>query len=699
MPTVRRASVCPHDCPSVCALDVEVIDGVRIGRVHGADHPYTAGVVCAKVARYAERIHNPNRLTEPLRRVGPKGSGQFAPISWDEAFDRTAEAFLEAERRHGPESVWPHYYAGTMGLVMRDGIERLTHAKRYSRFYGDICVSIAWPGFIAGTGKMRGVNADEIEKADCVVIWGTNAVATQVNLMTHATRARKQRGAKIVAIDIYETETMRQADMALRVRPGSDGALACAVMHVAFRDGFADRDYMAKYTDAPAALEAHLAGRDPHWAAAITGLTVAEIEAFAALVGRTKRTFFRLGYGFSRQRNGAANMHAALCIPAVTGAWAHEGGGALHGSSAIYKLDKTLIEGLDVRDESVRRLTQTQVGAILTNEPAALKGGGPVKAMLIQNTNPMVVAPDQEKVRRGFAREDLFTVVHEQFLTDTARMADIVLPATMFMEHDDLYTASAHQYLQFAAKLVEPPAGCRSNHQVISELARRVGAEHRGFSMSPREIIDETLRVSGRGTLADLEAGRWLDCRPNFREAHYLDGFGHADGKFHFSADWPATPYSHNGLAGPWRDMPTLPDHWPINEASDAAHPFKLTTSPARNFLNSSFNGTASSRVREGRPTALVHPSDAAKLGVGDGDVLQLGNGRGWVRLHAKLTERVRPGVIVSEGLWENRDFLDGRGINTLTSDESVAPFGGAAFHDIRVWAKAEAWGMAEAAE
>jgi len=336
MPTVRRASVCPHDCPSVCALDVEVIDGVRIGRVHGADHPYTAGVVCAKVARYAERIHNPNRLTEPLRRVGPKGSGQFAPISWDEAFDRTAEAFLEAERRHGPESVWPHYYAGTMGLVMRDGIERLTHAKRYSRFYGDICVSIAWPGFIAGTGKMRGVNADEIEKADCVVIWGTNAVATQVNLMTHATRARKQRGAKIVAIDIYETETMRQADMALRVRPGSDGALACAVMHVAFRDGFADRDYMAKYTDAPAALEAHLAGRDPHWAAAITGLTVAEIEAFAALVGRTKRTFFRLGYGFSRQRNGAANMHAALCIPAVTGAWAHEGGGALHGSSAIY---------------------------------------------------------------------------------------------------------------------------------------------------------------------------------------------------------------------------------------------------------------------------------------------------------------------------------------------------------------------------
>ncbi len=700
MPTVRRPSVCPHDCPSVCALDVEVIDGTRIGRVHGAaDHPYTAGVVCAKVARYAERIHSPNRLTQPLRRTGPKGSGQFAPVSWDEAMDRTAEAFLKAEREHGADSVWPFFYAGTMGLVMRDGLERLTHAKRYSRYFGDICIGISWPGYIAGTGKMRGVNADEIEKADCIVIWGTNAVATQVNLMTHVTRARKQRGAKIVVIDIYDTETMRQADMALRLRPGTDGALACAVMHVLFRDGLADRDYMNKYTDAPAALEAHVASRDPAWAAAATGLRVEEIEAFAALVGRNKRTFFRLGYGFSRQRNGAANMHAALCIPAVTGAWAHEGGGALHASSAIYKLDKTLIEGLDVKDDGIRRLHQSRVGAVLTHDRDALAGGGPVRAMLVQNTNPMVVAPDQDKVRRGFAREDLFTVVHEQFLTDTARMADIVLPATMFMEHDDLYTASAHQYLQFAPKLIEPPPGCRSNHDVVCELAKRLGAEHRGFTMSPREIIDETLRVSGRGTLMELEAGRWLDCRPGFREAHYLDGFGHVDGKFHFRADWANTPYANNGLKGDWARMPSLPDHWPVNETSDATFPFKLATSPARNFLNSSFNGTKSSRAREARPTALLHPDDAARLEVADGDVVRLGNGRGSVRLHVRLSEAVSPGVIVSEGLWENRDFLDGRGINTLTSDESVAPFGGAAFHDIRVWAKAEAAVIAEAAE
>ena len=696
---VRKPSVCPHDCPSVCALDVEVIGGSRIGRVHGSpDQYYTAGVVCAKVARYAERIHHAERLTQPLMRTGPKGSGQFAPISWDEALQRVADAFLKAEREFGAESVWPYYYAGTMGLVMRDGLDRLTHAKRYSRYYGTICTGIAWPGYIAGTGRMSGISPREMEKSDVVFIWGTNAVATQVNLMTHATRARKVNGAKIIAIDIYPTDTTKQADLALIVRPGTDGALACAVMHVCFRDGYADREYMARYTDAPDALERHLKSRTPEWAADITGLSIAEIEQFAALVGRHKRTFFRLGYGFSRQRNGAANMHAASCIPAVTGAWAHEGGGALHSSSAVFKLDKTLIQGLDAQDKNVRRLDQSRLGSILTGDAEALKGGPPVKAMIIQNTNPMVVAPNQEKVRRGFLREDLFVAVHEQFMTDTARHADIVLPATMFLEHDDLYTASAHQNLQFAPKAIEPPPGCRSNHEVISALAGLVGAEHRGFRMSPREIIDETLRVSGRGALAELEAKRWIDCQPAFEKAHFLDGFGHKDGKFHFAADWPNVPCDNEGLVGRWREAPSLPDHWAVNEAANAAHPFKLATSPARSFLNSSFNQTPTSRSRERRPFALMNPEDAAELGVADGEIVTLGNHRGELRLHVKFNPSGARGLIISEGLWDNRDFLDGKGINTLTGDDSVAPFGGAAFHDVRVWVRAEVKATAERA-
>jgi anaerobic selenocysteine-containing dehydrogenase len=688
---VRRPSVCPHDCPSVCALDVEVIGGARIGRIHGAaDQRYTQGVVCAKVARYAERIHHKDRLTEPLRRVGPKGSGQFQPIAWNDALDIVAENFLAAERGFGAESVWPYFYAGTMGLVMRDGIERLTHAKRYSRFYGSICVSIAWPGYIAGTGRLAGVDPREMAKSDCIVIWGTNAVSTQVNVMTHAMRARKERGAKIVAIDIYDTETMRQADLALRLKPGTDGALACATMHVLFRDGYADRAYLDRYADAPNALEAHLQTRDPAWASAITGLSVESIEAFAALIGRTRRTFFRLGYGFSRQRNGAANMHAALCVPTVMGAWAHEGGGAFHSNSGIFKLDRTLIEGLDARDQTVRRLDQSRIGAVLTGENEALKGGGPVKAMLIQNTNPLAVAPDQEKVRKGFARDDLFVCVHEQFLTDTARQADIVLPATMFLEHDDLYVGGGHQYLQFGPKTIEPPEGCRSNHEVIVALADRLGARHPGFAMSPREIIDWTLQTSGRGSLAELEEKKWLDCQPQFEEAHYLDGFAYPDGKFRLRADWASTPYSGDGLKGPWREMPTLPDHWPVNEASDEAHPFKFATSPARNFLNSSFTETPTSLAREQRPTALMNPEDLVALGLSDGEVVRLGNARGATRLHVRAFAGLSRGLIVSEGVWPPSAFLDGRGINVLTGDDSVAPFGGAAFHDARVWARRE---------
>ncbi len=258
-------------------------------------------------------------------------------------------------------------------------------------------------------------------QSDCIVIWGTNAVHTQVNVMHHAIKARKARGAKIVGIDIYHNATLAQADLALVLRPGTDAALACAVMHILFRDGHADRAYLAAHTDAPDELEAHLQSRTPEWAAAITGLEVAQIEEFAALVGTRKKSFFRLGYGFARQRNGAVSMHAALCVPTVTGAWQYEGGGAFHSNSGIYRWRKSLIEGLDVRDPRVRELDQSQIGRILTGDAQALRQGGPVKALLIQNTNPVSVAPEQELVKQGFAREDLFTVVHEQFMTETAR--------------------------------------------------------------------------------------------------------------------------------------------------------------------------------------------------------------------------------------------------------------------------------------
>jgi anaerobic selenocysteine-containing dehydrogenase len=680
-------SACPHDCPSTCALEVELLDERTIGRVHGSkDNDYTAGVICAKVARYAEREHHAQRLLQPLRRTGPKGSGQFAPISWDDALDIVAENFLKAEQRHGAEAVWPYYYAGTMGLVMRDGIHRLRHVKKYSGFHSTICVNPAYAGFAAGAGKIAGVDPREMAKSDLVVIWGTNAVNTQVNVMTHAVRARKERGAKIAAVDIYMNGTMEQADLPVLVKPGTDAALACAVMHCLFRDGYADWEYLHTYTDAPRELEAHLQRRDPTWASAITGTPVATIEEFAKLIGERKRAFFRLGYGFARSRNGAASMHAASCIPAVTGAWQLEGGGAFHNNADIYKLDKTIIEGLDAHDRSVRMLDQSRIGAVLTGDAEALQGGGPVTALIIQNTNPVSVAPDQNKVKQGFAREDLFVCVHEQFMTETAQMADIVLPATTFLEHDDVYRGGGHQYIILGPKLVEPPGECRNNHDVIAALAKRVGASHPGFDMTPRELIDQMLQVSKRGTLAELEADRWIDCQPPFRQAHYLDGFAWPDGKFRFKPDWPTVPFRSPYHCGPIDEMPSLPDYWDAVEAADAAHPFRLATSPARGFLNSTFNETPTSIANEKRPTVLMHPDDAAANRISEGDFVVLGNLRGEVRLHVRLFDGVRHGVLIAESIWPNSAYADGCGINSLTGADAIAPYGGAAFHDNKVW-------------
>ncbi len=683
-------SVCPHDCPSACALDVELLDAHTIGRVRGAkDNSYTLGVICEKVGRYAERIHHPDRLLHPLKRKGAKGEGQWQRVSWDDAMGEVAEAFLKAESRYGAEAVWPYYYAGTMGLVMRDGINRLRHAKKYSGHYDTICVALSWPGYLAGCGRMTGSDPREMQKSDLIVIWGTNPVNTQVNVMTHAAIARKTRGARIACVDIYETGTMKQADVKMIIRPGTDGALACAVMHVLFRDGYADRPYLEKYTDVPREFEAHLKARTPEWASAICGCPVSEIEAFARLIGETRRTYLRIGYGFTRSRNGSHNMHAVTAIAAVIGAWQYEGGGALHSNSGMYQWNKTMIEGLDLRDPSIRQLDQCRIGPVLLNDPYDLAGGPPVTAMIVQNTNPASVAPDQTKVKQGLMRNDLFLCVHEQFMTETAELADIVLPATMFLEHDDIYQGGGHQHILLGAKLVEPPGECRNNHEVISDLARRVGAEHPGFAMSPRELIDWTLKNSNRPDLAELDRDTWIDVQQDFASAHFLNGFGHPDGKFRFKPDWKAVRFKAGiGPFGPVDDMPAMPDHWEVIEEANETYPFRLATSPARAFLNSTFNETPSSRKREGRPTVFVHPDDLASLGLKDGDKVRLGSARGVVTLHAKAFAAIRRGVLIAESIWPNEAFEDGKGINTLTGCDQPAPAAGGAFHDNRVWLK-----------
>ncbi|MDA0305394.1 MAG: molybdopterin oxidoreductase family protein [Proteobacteria bacterium] len=678
------ASACPHDCPSTCALEVERLDANTIGKVRGAaDNDYTLGVICDKVSRYRERIHHPDRLTRPLRRVGAKGEGKFEPVSWDDALDEVARAFKRAAAEHGPETVWPFHYAGTMGLVQRDGIHRLRHAMSYSSLNETICVTLAQKGWIAGTGALWGTDPREMADSDLIIIWGTNPVSTQINVMTHVTRARKERGAKVVTVDPYRTQTAKSSDIHLPVRPGTDGALACGVMHVLFAEGFADRDYMARFTDDPERLEAHLKDRTPAWAAEITGLPEADIISFARLYGETKRSYIRAGYGFSRSRNGAANMHAVACLAAVTGAWQHPGGGAMYINNGLYNIDQTLIKGLDVADPSVRALDLSRIGPVLTGDKDALKGGPPVTAMLIQNQNPAMVAPETVKVLEGLRRDDLFLCVHEQFMTETAELADIVLPATMFLEHDDMYKGGGHVYLQVTKKIVDPPGECRSNHEVICALAQRLGADHPGFSMTPWELIDQSLKASGLPGADEAYQAHWVDCSKPSDEMSYLNGFAHADGRFHFAPDWAALGPDH-------AVMPALPDHMDNIDAAGAEHPFRLVTAPARRFLNSTFTETPTSQRKEGRPTALVHPDDCRDLGLEEGGRVRLGNTRASVVVHVRPFTGLQRGVVVVEGIWPNKAFVEGLGINALTSADPAPPAGGAVFHDTAVWLRAE---------
>ncbi|WP_428828019.1 molybdopterin-dependent oxidoreductase [Azonexus sp. IMCC34842] len=674
-----RPSVCPHDCPSVCALDVEITADGRVGRLRGAGQPYTEGVICAKVARYAERTNHPQRLTQPLRRVGAKGSGQFAPIGWDDALDLLAERLQQACRRHGPETVWPYHYAGTMGFVQRGAIRRLGHLAGWSRQRETFCVALADAGWLAGAGAKRGVDPREMLDSELIVIWGGNPVHTQVNFMHWVQKARRGRQVPLVVVDPYRTATAAKADLHLALKPGTDGALACAVMHVLLAENLVDRSYLARLTDFSPALEAHLASRTPAWAAGITGLSVDDISRFARLYGSTGRSYLRLGYGFTRQRNGSAAMHAVSCLPALTGAWQHRGGGALYSNGGLYGLNTRFLYGLDANPPLARQLDMGRLGAVLAGDRRDIGDGPPVTALLIQSTNPAVVAPDSLSVRQGLLRDDVFVCVHEQFMTDTAQLADLVLPATTFLEHDDLYQASGHTFLQASRALVPALGECRSNHDFIGQLAGRLGIEHPAFGLSEWQLVDAVLQASGKPGADDLLAAGWLDSALPFEKAHFLDGFGHPDGRFRFAPDWTQRGEGHAA-------MPAFPDHQPVIDVPTPDKPFRLVAAPARHFLNTTFTETASSRHGEGRPTVLIHRDVCARLGIGEGDVVRLGNAQGQVALHARPAAGLQPDTVVVESQWPNAAFIDGVGINALVSAEPGWPAAGVAYHDTAVW-------------
>jgi anaerobic selenocysteine-containing dehydrogenase len=670
-----KRSVCPHDCPSACALLLDAPDG-RLATVTGdPHHPFTQGVICGKVRAYAERVHSPLRVLRPLRRVGPKGTGRFQPLSWDDAIEEIAARWRRIIEVDGPEAILPFSYAGTMGQVQYFAGHPLFHALGASRLDRTICIATAYAGWRATVGAVTGNDSEQMVGADLIVLWGINAAYTSINVMTLVKQAR-ERGAHVIAVDPYRTPTAAEADEHLAVRPGTDAALALAVMHVLIGEGRVDHDYIGRATVGYARLAEHVKAWPPERAAAITGVPAARITAFARRYGAGPRAFIRVGIGLSRHDNGGMTCRTLACLPALTGAYADPHGGALLSSGGAFGLDLTVFERPDLLPRPAPRLiNMIRLGRTLT-DPALRP---PVRALYVYNANPAAVCPDQTHVLRGLARDDLFTVVHEQVLTDTAHWADLVLPATMSVEHEDLYRSYGHVHLQLARPVLEPPGEARTNWEVFGRLARALGVAEAHYARSPAELIRDAL-ARGDASVRSITYERL--CAEGSVRLHlprpyrpFADGAPTPSGKIEL--------YSAS-LAE--RGMPALPTYVPLSEGPESAdlvtrYPLQCIVPPNRFFLNSSFSQSERLRRRQGQPTVLLAPEDAATRGIADGDAVRVASPRGEAGFTARVTDATRPGVAVIEGLWWHRFHPGGRNVNTLTSDRVTDMGGGPAFH------------------
>jgi anaerobic selenocysteine-containing dehydrogenase len=653
------------------------VDGDRLTAVTGtAGHPFTQGVICGKVREYAERVHSPLRITEPLRRVGPKGAGDFAPIGWDEAVAEIARRWRATIDEHGAEAILPFSYAGSMGQVQYFAGHPLFHALGASRLDRTICTATAYAGWRATVGAVTGNDSEQMVGADLVVLWGINAAYSTINVMTLVKQARA-RGAHVVVIDPYRTPTAQQADEHLMVRPGTDAALALAMMHVLIAEDRVDHAYVARATLGVERLTQHVKDWTPARVAPIVGLPEATIVAFARRYGATPATFLRIGIGLSRHDNGAMTCRTLACLPALTGAYADPHGGALLSSGGAAGFDYTVLERPDLMPgPPTRVINMIQLGRALTDPTLA----PPVKALYVYGSNPAAICPNQALVLAGLGREDLFTVVHEQVMTDTARWADLVLPATTSMEHEDVYRSFGQLYVQLAQPVVPPVGQARSNWETFGALARALGVAEAHYARPPAAVIREQLAhadQSVRGITYErlqAEGSVRLDLpRPYLP---FADGAPTTSGRVEF--------YSA-ALAA--RGLPPLPTWVPLREgpAEDGRipgrYPLQCIVPPNRFFLNSSFSQSELLRRRQGTPTVMLAPADAHARGIADGARVRVESARGAAEFTARVTDATRVGVAVIEGIWWHRFHPGGRGVNFLTDDRTTDLGGGPALH------------------
>ena len=669
-PTQRVVrGACPHDCPDTCALRVTV-DGGRVVRVQGdPDHPPTHGALCNKVSRYAERTHSPDRVLHPLKRTGPKGSGRFERIGWDEALDTVATR-LRAIAERDPQAIVPYSYAGTMGLVQGEGMAaRVFNKLGASLLDRTICSSAGGEALAATYGGKIGMHLEHYAESKLIVIWGSNSITSNLHFWTFAQQA-KRNGAKLWCIDPRRSETAEKCHRHLALLPGTDGALALALMHELITHRWLDEDYIARHVEGFEALRERALAWPPERAAAECGLEIADIRELARDYGTTKPAAIRLNYGMQRAAGGGNAVRLIALLPCLTGAWRHRAGGLLLSASGWFKSvrgDAALQKPELLAGRKPRTINMTTIGDDLLRE-ASPAFGPKIEALVVYNSNPVAVAPQSGRVVQGFAREDLFTVVLEHFMTDTADHADIVLPATTQLEHLDVHISYGHTYAMFNEPAIAPLGEAKPNSQIFRELAQRMGFAEPCFTED-----DETLaRTALPGVDFDtLRRDGWV--KLPLREAPFAEG--------HFQ-----TPSGKALVDAPGVGVPDyVPPYEGARSPLAARYPLAMISPPARNFLNSSFVNVASLREAEREPLLEMHPDDAAARGISDGAMVEVFNERGRYHCRASVGERARPGVVNGLGVWWRKFGVRGTNVNELTSQRLTDIGRAPTFYDCRV--------------
>ncbi|PZO12012.1 MAG: molybdopterin oxidoreductase [Burkholderiales bacterium] len=668
--TIRGA--CPHDCPDTCSFVTTVENGIAV-RVQGnAEHRHTDGALCTKVSRYTERTYHPERLLHPLKRTGPKGSGQFERVSWDEALDAIA-ARLSAIAERDPQAVLPYSYAGTMGQVQGEGMAaRFFHKLGASFLDRTICSSAGGEALVQTLGGKVGMKVEHFAHSKLIVIWGSNSIGSNLHFWRLAQQAKRD-GARLVCIDPRRTETAEKCHEHIALRPGTDAALALSLMHQLITHDWLDHDYIAQHTLGWEGLRERALQWPPERAAEICGIPVQQITDLARAYGTTKPAAIRLNYGMQRVRGGGNAVRAVACLPALVGAWREPAGGLLLSSSGMFPVNRAALHRPDLlAGKSPRILNMSTIGNDLLNE-GSVDFGPKIEALIVYNSNPVAVAPESGKVVQGFLREDLFTVVLEHFQTDTADHADFILPATTQLEHWDIHASYGHTDVLLNRPAIEPVGGSRTNTDIFRALAQRMGFDDACF-----QDDDETLCRTAFGSAVDFQLllDQGFATLP-VPEAPYANGgFPTASGRCEFFSA---------RLAAQGQDG--LPDHLPNHElqGSSAAYPLAMISPPARNFLNSTFVNVQSLRDIEGEPLLEIHADDAALRGIETGQMVRVFNDRGEYRCKAKVSTRARPGVVNGLGIWWRKLGPAGTNVNEVTSQHLTDMGRGPVFYDCLV--------------